>query len=132
MLSRFSLSMLALFLLAALPGAVLAHDGHVHSDGGFASGFSHPLTGLDHLIAMLARLVPEPDWEGCLVYKGAAPDDSARMVCIGMSGPAAVRVQEKLVETFETTGIPVPTIYEGGPEPQLELARVTNGKWATP
>ncbi len=84
------------------------------------------------VLAMLARLVPEPDWEGCLVYKGAAPDDSARMVCIGMSGPAAVRVQEKLVETFETTGIPVPTIYEGGPEPQLELARVTNGRWATP
>ncbi len=75
---------------------------------------------------------PEPEWEGCLVYKGAAPDDSARMVCIGMSGPSAIKVQEKLVETFEATGIPVPTIYEGGPEPQLELAKVTNGKWASP
>ena len=84
------------------------------------------------VLAILARLEPEPGWEGCLVYKGAAPGDDARMVCIGMSGPSAIKVQEKLVETFEATGIPVPTIYEGGPEPQLELAKVTNGKWATP
>ena len=84
------------------------------------------------VLAILARLEPEADWEGCLVYKGAAPDDSARMVCIGMRGPAAMQIQEKVVETFEATGIPVPAIYEGGPEPQLELAKVTNGKWATP
>ena len=84
------------------------------------------------VLAILARLPPEPDWEGCLVFKGAAPDNSARMVCIGMRGPSAVNVQERIVETFEAIGIPVPTIYEGGPEPQLELAKVTNGKWATP
>jgi hypothetical protein len=84
------------------------------------------------VLAILARIHPEPEWEGCLVYKGAAPDDNARMVCIGMSGPSAIKVQEKVVETFEATGIPVPTIYEGGPEPQIELAKVTNGKWASP
>ena len=84
------------------------------------------------VLAILARLEPEPGWEGCLVYKGAAPDDNARMVCIGMRGPSAIKVQEKVVEAFEATGIPVPTIYEGGPEPQLELAKVVNGKWATP
>lgn len=84
------------------------------------------------VLAILARIQPEPEWEGCVVYKGAAPEDSARMVCIGMTGPSAIEVQEKIVETFEATGIPVPTIYEGGPEPQIELAKVTNGKWATP
>lgn len=84
------------------------------------------------VLAILARIDPEPDWEGCLVYKGAAPDDSARMICIGMRGPSAVKIQEKIVETFEATGIPVPAIYEGGPEPQIELARVSNGKWAAP
>lgn len=84
------------------------------------------------VLAILARIQPEPEWEGCVVYKGAAPEDSARMVCIGMSGPSAIRVQEKIVETFEATGIPVPTIYEGGPEPQIELAKVMNGVWATP
>ena len=84
------------------------------------------------VLAILARIQPEPEWEGCLVYKGAAPDDSARMVCIAMRGPEAVKVQEKIVETFESTGIPVAAIYEGGPEPQVDLAKVVNGKWAGP
>jgi hypothetical protein len=84
------------------------------------------------VLAILARIQPEPEWEGCVVYKGAAPEDSVRRVCIGITGPSAIKVQERLVETFEATGIPVPTIYEGGPEPQIELAKVTNGKWATP
>ncbi len=84
------------------------------------------------LMAILARIVPEPGWEGCLVYKGAAPEDSVRMVCIGMTGPSAMQVQEKVIQVFEETGIPVPAIYEGGPEPQLELARVADGKWSSP
>ncbi|MGD8440911.1 MAG: hypothetical protein PVG53_10265 [Holophagae bacterium] len=84
------------------------------------------------LMAMLARILPEPEWEGCLVYKGAAPDDSARMVCIGMTGPSAMAIQERVVQVFEETGIPVPAIYEGGPEPQLELARVVDGTWSSP
>ena len=41
-------------------------------------------------------------------------------------------VQERVVEVFEKTGIPVPAIYEGGPEPQLELARVADGTWSSP
>ena len=84
------------------------------------------------VLALLARIQPEPEWEGCLVYKGAAPDDSARMVCIAMRGPSAITVQEKIVETLEATGIPVQAIYEGGPEPQINLAKVVNGKWAGP
>ena len=84
------------------------------------------------VLAILARIPAEPEWEGCLVYKGAAPKDSARMVCIGMRGPSAIKVQERIVETFEATGIPVPAIYEGGPEPQLEIAKVINGKWTSP
>lgn len=52
-LRMFSLSFVAI-LLAAVPRVVFAHEGHVHGDGGFASGFTHPLTGLDHLIAMIA------------------------------------------------------------------------------
>jgi urease accessory protein len=44
-------------VLALLPAAAFAHPGH---DGGhdlswdFAGGFSHPVFGLDHLLAMLA------------------------------------------------------------------------------
>jgi hypothetical protein len=84
------------------------------------------------VLAVLARIQPEPDWEGCLVYKGAAPGDSARTVCIAIRGAAAARVQERIVEVFEATGIPVPAIYEGGPDPQLELARVVGGVWTRP
>jgi hypothetical protein len=84
------------------------------------------------VMAVLARIMPEPGWEGCLVYKGAAPEDSARTVCIGMTGPSAMQVQEKVVQVFEESGIPVPAIYEGGPEPQLELAKVADGKWSSP
>ncbi len=42
-------------LLAGLAasGAALAHPGHEHG-GGLAAGFSHPLLGADHLLAMLA------------------------------------------------------------------------------
>ncbi len=36
----------------ALPGAALAHTGL--GVGGFASGFVHPFSGLDHLLAMFA------------------------------------------------------------------------------
>ena len=43
------LTALSLFLLS---GAALAHPGH--PEGGFATGFLHPLMGADHLLAMLA------------------------------------------------------------------------------
>lgn len=44
----------AIPLLAALPaGPLLAHDGD-GSVGGLAAGFLHPLTGLDHVVAMVA------------------------------------------------------------------------------
>ena len=47
-------------LLSALPlalfaGAALAHPGHGgHESASFFSGIAHPVTGLDHLLAMLA------------------------------------------------------------------------------
>ena len=39
-------------ILVLLPGAALAHPGHVA--GGFAHGVMHPLGGLDHVLAMVA------------------------------------------------------------------------------
>ena len=84
------------------------------------------------LLAVLAGIRTEPRWEGCIVYQGAAPGDSTGMVCIGMRGPGAIEVQERVVQAFEGSGIPVPAIYEGGPEPELELARVAGGLWAAP
>jgi len=40
-------------LLLLLPGMAMAHTGH-HGATGFLQGFSHPMGGLDHLLAMLA------------------------------------------------------------------------------
>ncbi|MFC0058387.1 HupE/UreJ family protein [Vibrio inusitatus] len=42
---------IGIFALLMCPGLALAHPSH--SDVGFASGFVHPLTGMDHLAAML-------------------------------------------------------------------------------
>jgi len=42
-----------LFVLSCFPVAALAHTG-VGATSGFAAGFSHPLAGLDHMLAMIA------------------------------------------------------------------------------
>lgn len=49
---KLSMQWLALPALA-LPGVAMAHTG-LGTPGGFASGFSHPWLGLDHLLTMLA------------------------------------------------------------------------------
>lgn len=84
------------------------------------------------VLAVLARIPVSPEWRGCVVYTGDAPDCGASTVCVGIRGPGAMQVQERIVEELEAVGIPVPAIYEGGPEPKLELARAGDGVWATP
>lgn len=50
-IERFSL--FSTLALLCLPGLAFGHA-DVGSAGGFASGFTHPLTGLDHIVAMVA------------------------------------------------------------------------------
>jgi urease accessory protein len=51
--SRLAISVLA--LCALLPGFALGHvESGVAGDGGFVSGLVHPVTGLDHVVAMVA------------------------------------------------------------------------------
>jgi urease accessory protein len=45
--------MTLLLALGAVPGVALAHTGAEHALS-FASGFAHPFTGLDHMLAMVA------------------------------------------------------------------------------
>lgn len=52
MMKRLPIALCAAALLA--PVAALAHPGHTVEQGGLAYGLMHPLTGLDHLLAMLA------------------------------------------------------------------------------
>ena len=52
-----ALPSVAVAALGALPLLASAHvgvDGAAHHDAGFAQGFLHPFTGLDHLAAMVA------------------------------------------------------------------------------
>jgi len=51
---RTALRLGALTIAAALlPATAFAHPGHVEA-GGFAHGFLHPMSGLDHILAMVA------------------------------------------------------------------------------
>ncbi|MGQ4877146.1 HupE/UreJ family protein [Billgrantia sp. LNSP4103-1] len=50
--SHLALAAAPVLLLTA--GLALAHPGHEVSGSGFAAGLTHPLLGLDHLLAMLA------------------------------------------------------------------------------
>jgi len=83
------------------------------------------------MLAVLARIVPEPGWEGCTVYEGETPLEDVRTVCIGTRGPEADRVQERLVEALEGLGVKVLGVYEGGPEERERLARVAAGRWTS-
>jgi hypothetical protein len=83
------------------------------------------------MLAILATVTPEASWEGCLVYEGETPLTEVRTVCIGIQGPAADKVQQRLVEAFEKQNVPVLQVYEGGPEIRERFGVVTDGKWAT-
>ena len=83
------------------------------------------------VLAVLATLVPEAHWNGCLVYEGETPLEEVKTVCIGIQGPAADEVQERLIEKFETAGVPILQVYEGGPEVREPMARAEEGKWKT-
>lgn len=86
----------------------------------------------DIVLAVLARLEPPPGWEGCLVYEGPSPEGREGMVCVGIIGAAAAELQEALVASFEALGIPVPEIWEGGPEVRDRIAVARDGVWESP
>jgi hypothetical protein len=89
--------------------------------------------GIDGLVlAILAGVPPEAEWEGCRVYEGPSPGDPETTVCIGIRGPGAATVHERLVEAFERNAITVRQVYEGGPPVRRDIARVDNGTWAAP
>jgi urease accessory protein len=44
----------AIALTVLLPTMAQAHPGHIEGTGGWIAGFSHPLNGWDHILAMVA------------------------------------------------------------------------------
>lgn len=86
---------MALFILP-VPSVVMAHAGHPDV-AGFASGFFHPLSGLDHMAAMLAVGM----WAGLTAGRRAWIPVAAFM---GFMSLGAV---------FGLTGIPLPGVEAG-------------------
>lgn len=84
------------------------------------------------ILAMLAGIVADDSFAGCLVYEGEAPQADGANVCVATRGPGADRLQQRLVEVFERRGIPVLQVFEGGPEVRLAIARADGGLWAAP
>lgn len=82
-------------------------------------------------LAILATIVPEEAWEGCLVYEGPTPLEEVATVCIGTRGPGADKVQEKLIEGFEKAGVTVLEVYEGGPEVREPIGRAQSQQWVS-
>lgn len=89
--------------LALAAGPALAHSGHGASSG-FIAGFSHPLLGMDHLLAMLAVGL----WSGFVLphrfWAGAATFMAAMAVGAGLSWAGFVI---PLVEGWITTSVVV-------------------------
>ena len=81
------------------------------------------------VLAILAGIVPEPSWNGSVVFVGDPPAEQGGNVCIAVRGPEAETIQERLVEGLEKAGIVVLQIYEGGPEPTVTIATASEGKW---
>ena len=50
---RKLLSGLTLAAVTLAPAVAFAHAGHAGEHSGFIHGFMHPLTGLDHILAMV-------------------------------------------------------------------------------
>ena len=105
---------LARFLLisaAAMPLATLAHTGaDAGSHHGFLTGFMHPLTGLDHLAAMLAvglwsALVARRAWPDLLW----APAGFAAMLLVGavlgLQGVVLPAVEPMIAASLLITGL---------------------------
>lgn len=80
--------------LAVSSSAVFAHSGHEHTSS-FMSGFSHPLGGLDHLLAMVAVGLWAASLGGRALY--AVPVAFVAMMLLG-GGAAMAGLEVPFVE----------------------------------
>ena len=103
-MARLRVRHAALLAAALLPGLACAHTGaHGALQHGFAAGFAHPLTGLDHLAAMLAIGV----WGASASRQvWAAPLAFAAMLLVGAL-LASAGVEPPMVEPAVATSLVV-------------------------
>jgi len=83
----------------------------------------------DLILALLARITPDPRWNGCVVqlYENRTGDE--QQVRVGVTGPEAVEVAQLLVTAWEQVGIPVQPVDEKGVAVENALVRVAAGRW---
>lgn len=74
-------------VLVCLPSVVFGHPGHTHGENALTSGLLHPLTGLDHLLAMLAVGL----WAGRLGRTAVFAVPASFVVAMLIGGALAVR-----------------------------------------
>ncbi|MBN3859626.1 hypothetical protein GKC56_03680 [Neisseriaceae bacterium PsAf] len=84
-----------IYLLLLLPTFIFAHPGHLGSSN-FITGFMHPLTGLDHLLAMLTVGIWASFFSGSI--KWALPISFVGMMTFGFIA-GMNHVQLPLLET---------------------------------
>ena len=108
-------ALFALLLTAAASGSALAHTGvDVHAHVGFASGFLHPFTGLDHMAVMLAiglwsALVAQKFGREMLWGPLAFANVLLLGAALGMEGVAIPAVEPMIAASLVATGLLVLT-----------------------
>jgi hypothetical protein len=83
------------------------------------------------ILAILAVTPPDPAWDGCTVFGGDPGPEHQGLVCVGTRGPMAAAAQERLIEAFESHGVVVQQVFEGGPPAQQTYAHAGGGAWKT-
>ena len=98
--------------LIALPTLALAHPGGLasHAHEGFVSGLLHPLTGIDHLAAMLAigvwsALAVRPVWAAPVVFVALL----AAGALVGFTGLAVPAVEPMIAASLLAMGLLIAT-----------------------
>ncbi len=104
-------------LMSVLPGMALAHTGH--QPGTFASGIGHPLSGADHILAMIsigllaaqmgghARFALPTAFVGAMVFGGLLGAAGVPFVAVEPMILASIVVLGALVAMSINTGLSV-------------------------
>lgn len=100
---------LAALLALALPLTAVAHPGHAElAASGFAAGLLHPLTGLDHLLALLAVGLWSGSWRGRQRHAMVLPPCFLVLMALGAStglGAALPALETSIAATVLLLGV---------------------------
>ena len=95
------------FIILAFPTFVFAHE--VEGGGGFFSGFSHPVLGFDHLLAMLSVGILSAQMGGKAIWKVPATFVAVMLLggILGMNNIGLISVELGIVCSVLILGIAI-------------------------